>query len=137
MLNIGEGITYAMVWEPKVEGRRVVCNVTTAKKLKAPGADGKDYENSSWRNAVFIGKAYEKATKLENQSKIQIINGTVDNRPYTSADGTTKYFNNLVVFDFDFVVPKEKIEEEAQHRASKQNGTTAFGGVEDDSNVPY
>lgn len=137
MLNIGESVSYATVWQPVVEERRVICNLSSSKKLKVPKEDGKEYENSNWKNAVFIGKAFEKARKsLKERDNIKITSGTVDNLPYTAADGTVKYFNHVVIFDFEIMIPKDR-DESDMHVPSYQAGTQFAPEEEDMDDVPY
>ena len=75
MFNIGEGFSYATVWQPEVDGKRVKANLTTSKKLKEENAEGKLFENSNWK-AVFVGKAFEDACDLQEKDRIKIIRNT-------------------------------------------------------------
>ena len=138
MFNIGEGFSYATIWQPEHEERRVKANLTTSKKLKEPGPDGKLYENSSWK-AVFVGKAFNQAKDLEEKDRIKIISGTVDNKKFVGNDGVTKYFNNVVIFDFEKMATPDEVAN-AANSAPKGKGTmyASMDDVDDsDSDIPF
>jgi len=138
MLNIGEGFSYATVWQPVMEERRMKCNLTTSKKLKEP-IDGKEYENSNWSNAVFVGKAFTMAGDLVEKDRIKILSGTVDNKPYVGADGVRKYFNNVVISDFEKMASNNEIAG-AANTTVKQQPATTFASLSDDemdSDLPF
>ena len=136
MFNIGEGYSYATVWQPTVEEKRVVCNLTTSKKLKEPNAEGKEYENSNWNRAVFVGKAFHEAKTLSEKDRIKIVNGTVDNKAFVGRDGVKKYFNNVTIFEFEVMASKDEIADAASSVPKKQSGTQ-FAALDDDDDLPY
>ena len=135
MFNIGEGYSYATVWQPIVEEKRVKANLTTSKKLKEP-VDGKEYENSNWNGAVFVGKAFHEAKNLNERDRIKIINGTVDNKAFVGRDGVKKYFNNVVIFEFELMASRDEIADAASSVPKSQNGTQ-FAALDDDDDLPY
>lgn len=142
MFNIGEGFSYATVWQPEVDGKRVKANLTTSKKLKEENAEGKLFENSNWK-AVFVGKAFEDACDLQEKDRIKIISGTVDNKPFTGADGVKKYFNNVTIFNFEKMASNEEIAGAAEPKAKakpapKNNKGTQFAALDDDDDsLPF
>lgn len=135
MFNIGEGFSYATVWQPSVEERRVICNLTTSKKLKEKNAEGKEYENSNWNKAVFVGKAFEPAKDLEEKDRIKIISGTVDNKSYIGSDGNRKYFNNVVIFNFEKMATPSEIAHAAT--TEKPNKGTQYAAIDADEDIPF
>ena len=139
MFNIGEGYSYATVWQPTVEEKRVKCNLTTSKKLKELDENGRTkYENSNWSNAVFVGKAFHEAKSLSEKDRIKIINGIVDNKPFVARDGTKKYFNNVTIFEFEVMASKDEIADAASSIPKKSSGTQ-FAALEDDddADIPF
>jgi hypothetical protein len=94
---------YAKIWKiDRKENYSLVQISTGRKKAK----DSTEYVNSSWY-ARFVGKAHEKAKKLEGSERIVILFGRVDNEPYEK-DGEKRYPKtaNVTVFDFELADAK-------------------------------
>ena len=79
--------------------------------------------------------------KYNRKDKIRILSGNVDNRSYVAADGTKKYFNNVVIFDFEIMATKEAIAGAADPKPKKNETPskgTQYASLEDDEDdVPY
>ena len=71
MFNIGEGYSYATVWQPTVEEKRVVCNLTTSKKLKEPNAEGKESEYRDWetdRKSTRLNSSHSAKSRMPSSA---------------------------------------------------------------------
>lgn len=92
---------FITVFDPKVNektGKTVFSRISEA--IKVGEKDGKnEYEFDSW-NAVFCGKCLEKAKKLKNKEKINILEWNVRNH-YVAAD--KRSYPKIMIYDFEKV----------------------------------
>lgn len=75
MLNITG--KYCIVYKPCIRenGNVVVANICTTRKDRRYTPPM--HFLSNWYGVSFVGHAYEKATKLKNQDKIDILKGSI------------------------------------------------------------
>ena len=92
MINFNS--VYANVFQPEVKKNYVKANISTSRKDQ-----NDEYVNSNWF-AYFFGKAKDKAEKLEDKSRIFIMQGAVTCEKYEDDDGESKYYTNVKIFDF-------------------------------------
>ena len=85
---------YANVFDVEVKDNYVKAHLSTSRKDQ-----NDEYINSNWFG-YFFGKAKDKAAKLEDKSRIFIIQGGVTCEKYEDNEGESKYFTSVKVFDF-------------------------------------
>lgn len=73
---------------------------TLSEGIKTGENNGKPiYENDYW-NVMFCGKAYEKALKLENKTRIVLVEFNIRNQYYKRSKKT---YPQIMVTDFDIM----------------------------------
>ena len=87
--------SFATVWKVEDKGNYVNARISTSDK-KLDGT----YENSNWF-ARFIGKCKDRSLTLDEKDRITILQGKVENRSYTDAQGEKKNFLNVLIFDYE------------------------------------
>lgn len=98
MLNIKDTRFVSTFEVEPVEGKNVVkANLSTSKK------NGQEYINMYWKGR-FVGQAYDKALTLQHGSKIDIINGVIENN-YDKENKKAWY--TVTIFDFELSEKKE------------------------------
>ena len=100
-LNIKDN--YATVFDPEVHEKYVSANLSTGRKSKDVDDTGRTkYINSYW-NAIFVGKAFEKAKNLNNKDRIHIMSASFTHEKSTKTDdsGRYRYYYNLTIFEFE------------------------------------
>ncbi len=85
---------YANVFDVEVNDKYTKAHISTSRKDQ-----NDEYVNSNWFG-YFFGKAKDKAAKLEDKSRIFIIQGGVTCEKYEDKDGDSKYFTSVKIFDF-------------------------------------
>lgn len=105
-LNIADG-QRVTVWKVEDKGNYGVVNCSSSRKDKRLEGD-KQWVNSSWGFARFVGKAHDKLGELERGTRIELEGATISLEPYQK-DGETVYPKNaqLVVFDFNVLSKSE------------------------------
>lgn len=108
--------TYFTIFRPEFKEKSMIASLNTSRKCDpeydrnliengiAKEYNGNYYVSSYW-NAVFVGKAFNKAKKHEVEELTKITNVICDmtNEPYINSEGEKKYNNvKLRIYDFDF-----------------------------------
>lgn len=85
---------YANVFDVEVKDNYVKAHLSTSRKDQ-----NDEYINSNWFG-YFFGRAKDKAAKLEDKSRIFIIQGGVTCEKYEDSEGESKFFTSVKIFDF-------------------------------------
>ena len=142
-VNDNEFDTTFTVFSPNDRGKSIVCNLSSSRKCNpeydkkiiddgiAKEYNGNYYVSSNW-NAIFTGKAYNKAKKynIESYSRITNVVCDISNEPYNNSDGETIYNHpSLRIIDFDFV--------ESQNSNGMDTPPRVANDDEDDEDLPF
>lgn len=103
---------YVKVWAIEIKGNMCLVDLSTSKKEQ----DG-SYTKSNYYKVRFVGKCAPDATTLNKGDTIEIKNGLIGKREYNG-----KYYDSLVVFDFEIT----------QRAEQKQDDFAGFESIEDD-----
>jgi hypothetical protein len=101
-LNIVDG-QRVTVWKVEDKGNYGVVNMSSSRKDKRIEDPKKQWVNSSWGFARFVGKAHEKLGELDRGVRIELHGATIALEPYEK-DGETIYPTRAQVVVFDFSV---------------------------------
>lgn len=127
-LNIVDG-QRVTVWKVEDKGNYGVVNMSSSRKDKRQEDPKKQWTNSSWGFARFVGKAHEKLGELDRGVRIELHGATIAIEPYEK-DGEKLYPKNpqVVVFDFSVLSTAE---------GGTTKGMDTPPAVEDDDNIPF
>lgn len=111
---------YATVWKIDQKEKYTEVTMSTSRKDKRDNS----YVNSNWSFVRFLGKAHEKASELERQTRI-VCNGSVSIEPYMK-DGEKAYPKSPQIVVFDFSYPE-----------ARESNMDTPPNVEDDDEIPF
>lgn len=142
-VNDNEFSTIFTVFRPTYGEKYLTANLSSSRKCNpdydkkiiedeiAKEYNGNYYVNSNW-NAIFTGKAYNKAKKynLDEYSRITNVICDISNEPYKNSDGEVIYNHpNIRIIDFDFV--------ESQNSNGMDTPPRVANEDEDDEDLPF
>lgn len=122
MINFNS--VYASVFRPDTDNDKYVkANISTSRKDQ-----NDEYINSNWFG-YFLGRAKDKAAKLNDGARIFIVSGGVTNEKFTDKNGDDKYFVSVKIFDF--VILDNKEDESGGKKSAKKSKKRSVDDEED------
>ncbi len=123
MINFNS--VYASVFRPDTDNDKYVkANISTSRKDQ-----NDEYINSNWFG-YFLGRAKDKAAKLNDGARIFIVSGGVTNEKFTDKNGDDKYFVSVKIFDFVILDNKED-ESGGRKKSAKKSKKRSVDDEED------
>lgn len=100
-----------------IELRYTSSNTAVAQFSLAVGRNYKNKEgnyDTDFINCISYKQLAETMAKYTKKGDLIGIDGRLQNRSYTTKEGTTKYITEIVVESIDFLQPKDQAEENKQ-----------------------
>ena len=90
---------------------RAVCNFSLATSRRWNAQDEGTKEATTWHNMVAWGKQAEVLNEHCHKGKEMYFKGRIDNRSYEDKEGVKKYISEVVVEEFQFIGPREDVQQ--------------------------